>query len=336
MSDPRRHYARAVDEAVEWHLRLNSNATTEEDWLAFEQWLALNANNRDAYDRVETTLVELDEAKLLEPELRGLPAERAASAPVVVDFDGGRRSRNSHWRNWAAAACVGFLVIASAAYLVRPTSATYTTAKGETRTVKLADGTTIRLNSGSRIKVTLGKMRREVAMYDAEASFDVTKDASRPFFVTAGDRQVRVIGTDFNILHHDGQMTVTLRRGVIDVIPQGTPVSAGTVRLAPGQQLMHREGQSTSTVSAVEPEIAYAWQTGRLIYHNRPLSDVVSDLNRYFVVPIQADGDAAALNFSGVLAIDTEDAVVQRLETFLPLVAERSDNQISLHRKSED
>jgi transmembrane sensor len=339
MSDIRKDVHDPIDEAVEWHLRLSSSAAKEEDWLAFECWLASDSKNREAYDRVEMTWTELDEAKRLEPKLRAALPEHAR-ASVVVDLDSRRRqqpkSQASQWGRWAVAACVALLVIAPATYFAWPKSVTYVTAKGETRNIVLADGTKIRLNSASRISVALGKTRREVEMYDAEASFDVAKNPSRPFFVTVGDRQVRVVGTDFNILHHAGQMTVTLRRGVIDVIPHDAPAAASTVRLVPGQQLVHREGQAASTVSTVEPETAYAWQDGHLIYHNELLSDVVSDLNRYFTVPILAGGDTAALRFSGVLAIDSEDAVVQRLETFLPVVAERSDSQITLHRKSEN
>ena len=323
-----------VDEAVEWHLRLDCGTAREEDWLAFEQWLSSDDRHRDAYDRVERTNAELGEAKLHEASIA---AERARGS-VVIDFASRRshKAQPSRRTPRAVAASVAFFTIAvSIAYLAWPRWVTYATAKGETRNIELADGTRIRLNSGSRIRVALGK-ERQVVMDDAEASFDVAKDPSRPFVVTVGDRQVRVVGTDFNILHHAGQMTVTLRRGTIDVVADGALVSTPPIRLAPGEQLVHRAGKPDRAVRKVEPDIAYAWQDGHLIYHNRPLSDVVSDLNRYFTVPILAGGDTAALSFSGVLAIDTEDAVVQRLETFLPLVARRTDGKITLHLKPEN
>ena len=86
MSDTKKDVHDPIDEAVEWHLRLSSSAAKDQDWLAFEHWLASDSKNREAYDRVEMTWAELDEAKLLEPKLRAdLPERDLAS--VVIDLD---------------------------------------------------------------------------------------------------------------------------------------------------------------------------------------------------------------------------------------------------------
>ena len=56
-------------------------------------------------------------------------------------------------------------------------------------------------------------------MADAEALFDVAHDVRRPFLIGVGDRQVRVVGTEFNLRHRDDQVDLTVRRGIVEVRP---------------------------------------------------------------------------------------------------------------------
>ena len=93
-------------------------------------------------------------------------------------------------------------------------------------------------------------------------------------------------------------------------------------------------GQEISTVRQVDPEIAFAWRKGNLIYRDQALDSVVADLNRYFATPLRVVGPAGALRFSGVLRIDTEDAVVRRLQAFLPISVERASDGLTLRVQS--
>ncbi len=84
-------------------------------------------------------------------------------------------------------------------------------------------------------------------------------------------------------------------------------------------------------VLAANPDDAFAWRSGRLIYRDRPLSEVVDDLNRYGGDQVKTVGPAADLKFTGVLTIDNQAAMVQRLKSLLPNVAtSRKDGVILL------
>jgi transmembrane sensor len=66
-----------------------------------------------------------------------------------------------------------------------------------------------------------------------------------------------------------------------------------------------------------------------LVYSDAPLDAVVEDLNQYFAVPIRVkDHKAGQLRFSGVLVLDSEGAVVDRLQAFMPVAAVRSNGVI--------
>lgn len=335
MIEESHEHDRHLDEAADWHVRLLAPDATEADWLAFEQWLSADALNQAAYDRVERTWALVEDAR---PDVNRPPAEPTRDSNVIAFKSlapdpaamGPLRTRRN-----AIAAGIAALLVTGGLLGPRlwPAGTVYQTAKGETRTITLADGSILRLNSGSRVRVDLEKNARHVIMGDAEVSFDVAKDPSRPFYVAAGDRQVRVVGTEFNILNHQGRTVVTLRRGVIDVQPRPVAASVKPVRLAPGEQLTYRTGTAPATLRQVNADAAFAWQKGQLVYQDSSLADIVSDLNRYFPTPIHLDPKLAALTFSGVLSVDSEQAVVERLEAFLPVVAEHSQQGFVLRAR---
>jgi transmembrane sensor len=69
---------------------------------------------------------------------------------------------------------------------------------------------------------------------------------------------------------------------------------------------------------AVE-EVA-GWRQGRLIYRDQPLSQIAGDMNRLFPRPVKlGDAEAANMRLSGVLIVDEQDAMVDRLSHLLPV-----------------
>src|SRR5215472_18034227 len=91
------------------------------------------------------------------------------------------------------------------------------------------------------------------------------------------------------------------------------------VTLGPGSRAEHREGSQEVMVLAANPEDAFSWRSGRLIYRDRPLSEVAGDLSLYGGEQVKAVGPAASLRFTCVLTIDNQSAMVQRLKGLLPV-----------------
>ena len=210
----------------------------------------------------------------------------------------------------------------------------YSTAKGERRIVTLADGSQIELNGGSRISALVGRYRREVDLAEgSEAAFIVVHDPSRPFLVHAGELTIRDLGTEFDVLRSRGELRVTVRSGQVDVGPAGG-TAGEAVALTPGRQLVHYAGAATSDVAQVNPDDAFGWRSGRLIYRDRPLAEVAEDLSRYYATPVRADGGAASLRFSGVLKIADEPADIDRLAALVPVSANTQDGVIVLKERT--
>lgn len=304
------------EQAADWHVRLGSDLAGDADWLAFEAWLAESPAHGRAYGAVEALWSALDE----------LPSSATTNLRTLRT-----RPRLEVWLGLAAAGLVAALALAFT--LMGPSHLdSYVTARGEQRQIALADGSRLVLNGGSRLTVRLSRHERRVVMADAEALFDVAKDPARPFVIEVGDRQIRVVGTQFNVLHHAGDIRVTVRRGVVEVRPAGPASGAPLARLRVGQALVHREGQSGDRVGPADAEAAAAWTEGRLIFRGERLEDVASVLNRYVETPIVIAPDAQDLPVTAVLMLDREDIMVGRLATFLSLDTRREPNAIHLSR----
>jgi transmembrane sensor len=84
-------------------------------------------------------------------------------------------------------------------------------------------------------------------------------------------------------------------------------------------------------ITLVSADDAFGWRSGRLIYRDRPLSEIAADLNRYGESQVRLDGPASSMRFSGVLTIDDQQQMVRRLAALLPLSETRQDGVITLH-----
>ena len=325
---------RVADEAAGWFARLQGEAATAEQWQGFETWLAASPDHVAAYERLERIWVDLE----TDPESFLQALDQSAMRPAARRVRPARGAQPSR-RGWIVAAMgaiaatvvvgieVGNNLGVATQRLVLQAPA------GQTRTFRLADGTQVNLNAGSVMRVDISRSARRVVMADAEAVFDVTHDPKRPFLITAGDREVRVVGTMFNLRQRGDSMALSVRRGIVEVRPVDSP-GAQPVRVTVGQQLSHRRGEGTILAEDGRAESAFAWTTGQLIYRGQPLSEVAADVSRRFDVPVRtADAATGSLRFSGVLVLDDATDVVRRIEAFAPVVAETSDNGIVLRRR---
>ncbi|WP_372785694.1 FecR family protein [Phenylobacterium sp.] len=310
--------------AADWLVRLQAHDLDEAEALAFDAWLAAHPANAAAYDATLSIALEFEaSAAGIADALAAAPARRP-SRPM---------SRTAR-RGWLVAG--GLAAAATVAIAVMPfggfqtATQTYATAKGEHRSVKLADGSAIDLNAASSLSVRLGAQDRRVVMAEGEAVFDVAADKARPFLIAAGDRTVRVVGTRFDVRRRAGLLSVTVERGVVEVQPS-EGAAGRTFRLHPGQRLDHLEGAASVQVSAADPQQVFSWKSGRLIYRDQPLGDVVADLNQQFARPIViGDPTLAQIRVSGVLVLDDQAAVIRRLALLAPIKALPSGDGIVL------
>ncbi len=319
-------------EASAWLSRLQRDEVTEADGLEFEAWLAEAPANRAAYRQAVAVWHEFEvcaddvlaqlATQARHTALRRPPPMRALTRPLLT-------------RRWllgaggfAVAAGLGLAVLPSV--LVQPTTRTYVTGKGQRQRVTLADGSIVDLNAETHLKVSFARSERRAVLGDGEAIFDVAHDERRPFTVEASNRLVRVVGTQFDVRNRQGELTVTVARGKVQVRPIAAASSGRTFMLTPGQRLdVDRAG--VEQLRAVDPQEAFSWRAGRLVYRGQPLADVVADLNRQFVEQVEiSDPALGKMPITGVIVLDDQHAVIARLSLMLPIRSVPSDRGLLL------
>ena len=306
---------RQVEEtALGWFTRLRDDRATEADWRAFAEWIAASPAHGAAYDELERLWVELDE---LRPK-----------SLVFGANDNGRLGRSIRRRGWLysaiGVAAAAVLAIGVWPMLINP--AKVYRAEAQPLSVRLEDGSRLELNRHTEVWVRHEAGSRRVVLWDGEAAFDVAHDAARPFVVEADGREVRVLGTAFNVVSHDGDFSVEVERGVVAVTARS---AAAPIRLTAGGRL--RQADNTAPqVDRVEPTAVATWQSGVLVYRAASLDEVGRDLSRYFDKPVKVSSSAQGLRFTGALRIADEKAMLDQLRDFMPVDVQSTSAEVRL------
>ena len=341
--------------AAEWMARLRSDRATEEDRAAYVRWLDASPENRAAAD-------SLDEVWTMAGSLE--------QDPMVQELLSPRRPRNGRGRVWAPrlAVVVVVLCLSLAAWWTGRrmlAGASYETASGEQRVVDLADGSRLHLNVTTRLEVALRSDVRDVRLVRGQAFFEVVADPERPFVVTAGDKEITVLGTKFDVLLEGGETRVTVIEGRVAVTSRGPTATsapgdpsllaakAGEAAPVPGagpRQATHPThrielrasdaitwpesappSQLTSKTAMASVE---AWLDGKVIFDATPLRDAIAEIDRYTPVRVRlASPELGAMTVSGVFYVDRlaeVDSLIFALENSLPIVVERRESELLL------
>ena len=335
-------------EAAVWVARLHGPNRTPEVEAGFRQWLSEDTERAAAFELLTDTWEKSARLRRRPSEVIGsierlgfrLSFSRAALATLVI----------------AVAAGIG-----TALFLHTDG---FETRVGEQRTLNLEDGTRIYLNTNSRALVHYDKQARRVELEKGEALFEVAKHPGWPFIVTAGDRQVRALGTAFIVRRDAGQLAVTLVEGKVTVsdaesesqqrtgfttpkvstksrpIPEGTRSTkqsgtggggAGEVyTLSPGERLTFAAEQPPKLDQPPLDRVT-AWQRGQVALDNTPLEDAVAEMNRYSKARLAVE-DAAAktIRVSGIFRAGDSDNFAQAVAKTYGLTVLEKQNEILL------
>lgn len=176
----------------------------------FARWLQADHRHAAAFEALAATW-----------ELMG---DTPVSPATIAEENAGRAH---HWR-WIPAGLAAAAAIAggvfwsaysksAAARSVAPFATLATTEIGAWRKVDLPDGSVIQLNTNSQIEVSYTSVARRVLLARGEAHFTVAKNPERPFLVTAGDVEMRAVGTAFNVRLDPSAVEVIVTEGTVKV-----------------------------------------------------------------------------------------------------------------------
>lgn len=200
---------------------------------------------------------------------------------------------------------------------------TIATPAGGVYQLVLSDGTKVWLNAMSSLTfpaVFSGTERR--VELKGEAYFEVTSKGSQPFFVNAGDMDVKVLGTHFNVKAYgdDPIFQTTLLEGKVEVSNEKEKVD-----ITPGQQArMNVKVQNIKKVNEVNLNDVMAWKNGEFFFEETELKDALRTLSRWYDFGVEYREDFEPIfiygsisrnkNLSEVLKILEASGIQFRLE----------------------
>lgn len=339
-SNKNKGYSERVEaQARSWVVYLHSGDATADKLAEFETWLAAAPDHAMAYHDYEQIMMDLGmPCGALDVHNTGLPEIAPPPEPA----------RKSSWPPMRAvaggvlAAALALTATIGVSLHDRPgTDAGLQTAQqpaietrlAEIRDVTLPDGTVVTLGAKSRIDYKFEDGLRTVVLAEGEAYFDVAPDKAHPFYVQAGDRLVRVVGTEFDVRQSASSVVVSVVEGVVEVIKAQDPGTTEKLKttlekdvLTAGDKVVAMIGHDQRQIEAVDPDKVASWRTGWLAYDDASLDDIIADLHRYddrqFIF---SDAQLRQVHVTAAFGAEHVDQFLYALEASYPLSVDRSD-----------
>jgi ferric-dicitrate binding protein FerR (iron transport regulator) len=192
----------------------------------------------------------------------------------------------------AAILLIGFLIF-RVFYTPEPSSPvvmqTVKVPAGQRAEVTLADGSQVWLNANTTFTFPnyFKDSKREVTI-QGEGYFTVSRLKDQPFIVNTGKYDVRVHGTEFNVLAYSGtnDFEVSLLKGSIEVY---NPVTGNGMVVYPDQKVFLRYNRLV-TSSITHPGY-FLWKEGIISFDNEAFPDLVRKLELFFDVKINVENN---------------------------------------------
>jgi ferric-dicitrate binding protein FerR (iron transport regulator) len=178
---------------------------------------------------------------------------------------------------------------------------------GQRLSLTLADGSVVWLNSRTKLTYPAGfnSNERHVTL-EGEAWFDVAKDVRRPFIVSSGNVDVKVLGTSFNIYSYPEETIsrVSLAEGSLQVYMHGGE-SMGII-LTPNNEAVIKGRQIS--VAKIPNQDYFLWRKGIYSFENETFENILKRLELYYDIHINVS-DTAILQWRYTVKFRQRDGI---------------------------
>lgn len=286
-------------QAASWFAR-NHADTDRADRKAFAAWQAEPAHAR-AYAEFEQLWADLAQLQQL-------------NKPVALP-----PRKPSVWRP-ALAVAAALICAVLATHIGAPRELYHSQvaahAKGM-RTFNLPDGSTLYVNANTQLRVDFSAHQRIVHLDKGQLYIEVAPDKERPLYVQAGEANVRVVGTGFDVRRSQQQLVVSVAHGQVAFAPDAkNPVTL----LGAQQRATYSYAKGTLQQQTLNDQEVADWRSGHLSFRNRELASLIDELSLYRPqAPLQVSQAVAQLKVSGNLDVNDPDALLNALPALLPV-----------------
>ncbi len=156
---------------------------------------------------------------------------------------------------------------------------------GQRAELMLADGTKVWLNSRSTLTFP-GSFKGDIrnVKLDGEGYFAVTKNVEQPFIVETNKCNVKVLGTEFNVMAYaaDSVWETSLLEGAVEILVPGSNNSG--MRLEPNTMASLKGNRLVK--GHIKEADYFLWREGLLCFNDISVRDMIEKLKLYYGVDI--------------------------------------------------
>lgn len=207
------------------------------------------------------------------------------------------------------------------------------------KTVMLPDGTLVSLNSDTKLSYPqkFSGKTREVS-FEGEAFFEVKPDKNKPFIIHAGQAQIKVLGTSFNVSAYPQTelVEVVVETGRVQVSEQTTKTAkTNELILTPGDKGTLVYSSHSLHKTANQNPNYLAWKTRILTFKATSLTEVIGELEKVYKVNIRlADQELGGLMLTAQFNDYSLDFILKVIENTFRIEVQNENGQYILKARS--
>jgi ferric-dicitrate binding protein FerR (iron transport regulator) len=245
------------------------------------------------------------------------------------------RNRSRIWLSIAASLMLvfglGSLIFLSQTRLLEKSVTENIAPYGQKSQVVLPDGTKVFLNSGTVLRYDnrFGRQHRKLELA-GEAFFVVTPGKKLPFFVYTSDVEIKVTGTQFNVMAYPEESFIetTVTEGTVQVREIHGEAS---LTLTASQNATYSKSQHKLMHREVNPASAISWKENVLYFDNENFEHVIKKLERWYNVTITLKGkDSIDDRFTLTIKNEGLREVLDLIRLTTPIDYMVKENQVTI------
>lgn len=301
-----------------WIARLKSGEATQHDLDMLADWRSESEEHEQSFTRAVHLWNELG------PALAG-----GGGLPVR----GAMQSTGPVSRRWVLGGAGGLAATAATVLFVGGTSApagakVFETRKGERQRLQLEKQVSVDLNTDSRLFYWADSLLPRVTLDRGEAIVTAQCDGDRYLQAMIHEKQIVAQNARFLLRRDDDVAKIACLDGTLTIRSAGKdyPMTSGTE--------VDFRGDVVQPAKTAPSTGDLGWQRDLLQFKNRPVVEVIDELNRYRPGRVYLRGDRSNVRISGVIHLKRADLAVDHIARSLGMKVTRLPGGIAILRDS--
>lgn len=311
------------------------NELSPEELIAFEHWIASNPKNLEELNAYKAVWERTNNyPKGFNPDIHKALAIVHKSAGITQM----QKSRSRFVPMLKIASVAALMIgIIGLAYYYNPLHTSdkivvINSGMNEVKEIVLPDSSHVWLNENSSLQIphAFTKRQRKVTL-KGEAYFEIKRDETKPFIISAGNTFTEILGTSFNIKMDtlSGNVSVIVHSGKV-AFSSSISKSEKSILNPTDEGIFY--GSGGRIIRSSNLNINYlAWKTGILTFNDTPLNEVCLELSKYYKKSVKTAAPISNKSLTGTFKNEKLEDILKTIELTLDVQTETSGNETIIH-----